>query len=84
MTARDGSSWLVINQRLDEVLALPPEQRQQWLADLARVDVPLADTLRRLLEAGAEADRVGFLEPQSSPLHFGFDSDKAAGRRIGA
>lgn len=84
MTARDDSSWLVINQRLDEVLSLPPEQRPQWLADLARVDVSLADTLRRLLEAGAEADRVGFLESQSSPLHLGFDGEKAAGRRIGA
>jgi hypothetical protein len=57
-----SANWPVLSQLLDEVLALPPADREGWLRALPAEHWPLRETLRRLLEVQAGIETRPFLE----------------------
>lgn len=57
-----SANWPVLSQLLDEVLALPPADREGWLRALPVEHWPLRETLRRLLEVQAGIETRPFLE----------------------
>lgn len=57
-----SANWPVLSQLLDEVLALPPADREAWLRALPVEHWPLRETLRRLLEVQAGIETRPFLE----------------------
>ncbi|MBU3671012.1 MAG: serine/threonine protein kinase [Sinobacteraceae bacterium] len=57
-----SANWPVLSELLDEVLALPPEEREGWLRTLPAEHWPLRETLRRLLEVQAGIETRPFLE----------------------
>ncbi len=56
-----ATRWPAINALLDEALALPASQRDQWLSQLGGERAALRDTVARLLAAQARADTGDFL-----------------------
>jgi eukaryotic-like serine/threonine-protein kinase len=66
LALRDHILWRRIEDHLDRALDLEPEERDQWLADLAATQPENATVLRELLGIRATLDRHGFLE--SAPL----------------
>ncbi len=56
-----AAAWPQLNALLDEALALPPPQRQDWLASLPAEHAPLKDTLARLLEVKGGIETGDFL-----------------------
>ena len=59
--------WQQISPYLDELLALPPEERTVWLESFRGEKPELAELLQELLKEHAAAEYKHFLE--SSPLH---------------
>ncbi len=57
-----SANWPVLSALLDEVLALPPVEREGWLRALPAEHWPLRETLRRLLEVQAGIETRPFLE----------------------
>lgn len=57
-----SANWPVLSELLDEVLALPPNDREAWLRALPAEHWPLRETLRRLLEVQAGIETRPFLE----------------------
>ena len=57
-----SANWPVLSTLLDEVLALPPAEREGWLRALPAEHWPLRETLRRLLEVQAGIETRPFLE----------------------
>lgn len=57
-----SAQWAVINQLLDEALALDPSQREDWLTRLPAEHHPLRETLRSLLATQAGIETVAFLD----------------------
>lgn len=55
------AQWVTLEPLLDQLLDLSPDQRAEWLAQLARESPATADRLTALLAADADADRQGFL-----------------------
>lgn len=50
-----AGQWPLVDRLLEEALALPPHERAAWVERLDATQVPMKDTLRRLLElTGAE------------------------------
>jgi tetratricopeptide (TPR) repeat protein len=54
--------WPTLSSLLDEAFDLPPEAREQWLAQLAPAHLPLQALLRDLLAKHAAAETDEFLE----------------------
>jgi tetratricopeptide (TPR) repeat protein len=61
MEALDPTRWAVLSPKIDELLALPSEQRSRRLDDIAVHDPVSAGDLRALLLARDDASRVNFL-----------------------
>src|SRR5450432_4088130 len=74
MNALDPARWAVLSPQIDELLALPSQQRSRRLDDIAAHAPVTAGDLRALLLAHDDASRVDFLSaPAASAL-----------RRVGA
>ena len=56
------AQWLEISPYLDEVLALPQEQRGAWAESLRQRNPRTADLLQELLEKHAVLSQEKFLE----------------------
>ncbi|MFZ9478388.1 MAG: protein kinase domain-containing protein [Steroidobacteraceae bacterium] len=57
-----SANWPVLSKLLDEVLALPPADRDAWLKALPAEHWALRETLRRLLEVQAGIETRPFLD----------------------
>jgi serine/threonine protein kinase len=57
-----SANWPVLSKLLDEVLALPPAEREGWLRALPAEHWALRETLRRLLEVQAGIETRPFLD----------------------
>ena len=55
------AAWPVVSELLDQALALPPDQRDRWLDQLAGPHAQHRDTLRALLATQAEIETGDFL-----------------------
>lgn len=80
--------WPQIDALLDEALALPREQRADWLAQLSGPHAALRDTVARLLDAEAAAETDDFMQappPVRLPPSAGHpdDGEPTAGDRVG-
>jgi eukaryotic-like serine/threonine-protein kinase len=81
MGTMDSGRWLRASGHLDDVLELPPEQREAWLSALREDDPVSADDVAALLDEHRRLTAEGFLDsalpiaPRSMPL---------SGVRIGA
>ena len=58
----DKEAWARVSPRLDELLELPPSERDARLAEIAHDDAALAADLSLLLAQQTHADRSAFLE----------------------
>ncbi len=76
----DSQRWLRLSPWLDQVLDLPPDQRDAWLDDLAGRDATLAAELQALL-AGGSAGAAAQILQGAAP---GVSLQALAGQRIGA
>ncbi|MFN7934622.1 MAG: protein kinase [Bryobacteraceae bacterium] len=79
MTLRD--QWQAVSPYLDELLALPEEQRPAWLAGLRERDPALATVLRVFFHEYQDLAGERFLEGDALPWG---QSSLAAGQAIGA
>ena len=61
MPAPNAARWAELAPRIDELLTLPPLEREGWLHDLAANEPDTAAQLRALLVAREAASRVSFL-----------------------
>ncbi|MBQ1764720.1 MAG: hypothetical protein IIZ92_17745, partial [Aquincola sp.] len=50
------AAWPVVSELLDQALALPPDERDRWLDQLAGPHAQHRDTLRALLATQAEIE----------------------------
>ena len=55
----DRERWQAISAHLDEALALKPEQRDAWLADLQERDPALAEQVRSMLQGAPSTTEMG-------------------------
>ena len=76
----DSQRWLRLSPWLDQVLDLPPDQRDAWLDDLAGRDATLAAELRALLAGGSVGAAAQILQGAAP----GVSLQALAGQRIGA
>jgi len=83
-----SEEWPAISQRLDEALAIEPQQRSTWLDSLAEPE-SIKSKLRHLLfdEAGVETDDFAGTLPRltlgAAPASEGASPDESAGTAIG-
>jgi len=83
-----SEEWPAISQRLDEALAIEPQQRSTWLDSLAEPE-SIKSKLRHLLfdEAGVETDDFAGTLPRLTlgavPTSEGASPDESAGTAIG-
>ncbi len=75
----DAAQWRQLSPLLDELLDLPPEQREQRLAQLRHEDQALGAHVAALLERLPPLDDAGFLDAPALPPPPGLQ-----GLRIGA
>jgi serine/threonine protein kinase/Tfp pilus assembly protein PilF len=80
MAVITANRWRALSPFLDQVLDLPPDERDGWVADLRLTDSVLAGELRRLLDEQEGLSRGRFLA--GAPAH---PPDlSVAGHRVGA
>ena len=81
MASLDSDRWQEVSPYLDEVLALPDEQRGPWLAALQVSKPQLAELVETLLSEHRAIAQNGFLE--GTPLDF-LQAESLAGQSVGA
>src|SRR5581483_1452591 len=83
----DAQSWRQLNDHLDHGLELSPEEREQWLRELAGTDPALAQRLRELFAKHEGLSARGFLESPALQVlddPSSLQASSMAGKRVGA
>lgn len=81
MKGLDAARWAVLNPRVDELLALPPQGRARRLQEIAAEDPQAAVDLQRFLVVRDEASEVAFLHKPAAAASW--PAAAAVGEQVG-